>query len=105
MPLQKDVKSVKTVTVADFLAAEESPSQYYQLTGTVSNIASTLYGNFDITDESGKVYVYGLLQAGKAQANSSNHWVLLKVIRLLYAVFVPATKIPIKWEAHSSFLK
>ena len=45
------------------------------------------------------------LQAGKAQANSSNHWVLLKVIRLLYAVFVPATKIPIKWEAHSSFLK
>ena len=45
------------------------------------------------------------LQAGKAQANSSNHWVLLKVIRLLYAVFVPATKIPIKWEAQSSFLK
>ena len=34
----EDVKSVKTVTVADFLAAEESPSQYYQLTGTVSNI-------------------------------------------------------------------
>lgn len=29
----EDVKSVKTVTVADFLAAEESPSQYYQLTG------------------------------------------------------------------------
>lgn len=61
----EDVKSVKTVTVADFLAAEESPSQYYQLTGTVSNIASTLYGNFDITDESGKVYVYGLLTGWK----------------------------------------
>lgn len=57
----EDVKSVKAVTVAEFLEKEESTSQYYQLTGTVSNITNTVYGNFDITDESGKVYVYGLL--------------------------------------------
>ena len=61
----EDVKSVKATTVADFLAAEESPSQYYQLTGTVSNIKNDIYGNFDITDESGKVYVYGLLTGWK----------------------------------------
>ena len=61
----EDVKSVKTVTVADFLAAEESPSQYYQLTGTVSNIASTLYGNFDITETKDLANV---LRAGKLPA-------------------------------------
>lgn len=57
----ESVQDVKTATIAEFLAAEESTSQYYQITGTVSNIANTLYGNFDIVDGSGSVYVYGLL--------------------------------------------
>ena len=57
----ESVQDVKTVTVAEFLAAEESTSQYYQITGKVSNVVNTLYGNFDIADESGSVYVYGLL--------------------------------------------
>ena len=35
------------------------------MTGTVSDIKNTLYGNFNITDESGKVYVYGLLTGWK----------------------------------------
>ena len=51
---------VKTVTVAQFNAAEESSTQKYQLTGTVSNIKNTTYGNFDLVDETGTVYVYGL---------------------------------------------
>lgn len=59
---------VKVSTIAGFLAAEES-KQYYKLTGTVSNIAMdkndpakvNAYGNFDLTDETGKVYVYGLV--------------------------------------------
>lgn len=57
----EEVQSVKIVTVAEFLEAEESSSQYYQLTGKVANIKNTLYGNFDIEDATGKVYVYGLL--------------------------------------------
>lgn len=57
----ESLQSVKVATVAEFLAAEESKEQYYQLTGTVQNIKNTLYGNFDIVDESGQVYVYGLL--------------------------------------------
>ena len=48
------------VTVAEFIAAPESESVYYELTGTISNITSTTYGNFDLTDETGTVYVYGL---------------------------------------------
>ena len=51
---------IKTVTIAEFLAAEESSTQKYQLTGTVSGLTSTVYGNFDLVDETGKVYVYGL---------------------------------------------
>ena len=53
--------SVAPVTVADFLAAPEAKGVYYGLTGTVSNIKNTTYGNFDIVDETGSVYVYGLL--------------------------------------------
>lgn len=101
----EDVKSVKATTVADFLAAEESPSQYYQLTGTVSNIKNDIYGNFDITDESGKVYVYGLLTGWKGASKQFGSLGIVKVTRLLYAVFVPASMVPLKWEVHSSFLK
>ncbi len=53
--------SVAPVTVAEFLAAPEAKDVYYGLTGTVSNIKNTTYGNFDIVDETGSVYVYGLL--------------------------------------------
>lgn len=54
------IKSVETVTVAQFLAKEDSKDVYYSITGKVANIKSTTYGNFDIVDESGSVYVYGL---------------------------------------------
>lgn len=67
-PQMKNVSIEKHIavadkTVADFLAAAESKEVYYRLTGTVSGIKDgDLYGNFDITDESGSsVYVYGLL--------------------------------------------
>lgn len=53
---------VQTVTVAQFLAAAESTSTWYQLTGTISNLKNgDLYGNFDLTDATGTVYVYGVL--------------------------------------------
>lgn len=52
---------VKTVTIAEFCDAQVG-EQYYQLTGTVSDLKSgDLYGNFDLTDSTGTVYVYGLL--------------------------------------------
>lgn len=57
----KDHKPVATKTVEEFLAAPESKEVYYRLTGKVSKIANTTYGNFDIVDETGSVYVYGLL--------------------------------------------
>ena len=51
---------VKAVSVAEFLAAPESDTQVYELVGTIGGSINTTYGNFDLTDETGTVYVYGL---------------------------------------------
>lgn len=51
---------VKKVTVADFIAAAESDSQKYQLTGVIDGTVNETYGNFDLKDDTGSVYVYGL---------------------------------------------
>lgn len=55
-----DTGEVKTVTIAEFNAAAESDTQKYQLTGTIGGTINTQYGNFDLTDDTGTVYVYGL---------------------------------------------
>lgn len=55
--------SVETISVADFLTKEDNASVYYKLSGTVANLKDgDAYGNFDIVDDSGSVYVYGLLK-------------------------------------------
>ena len=52
----------KAVSIAQFNEAAESTEVWYQLTGTISNLKDNdQYGNFDLTDETGSVYVYGLL--------------------------------------------
>lgn len=57
----------KKVTVQEFLAAAESTDVWYELTGTIDHLEdgtynnSTKYGNFDLVDETGRVYVYGVL--------------------------------------------
>lgn len=48
------------VTVEEFLAAEPGDDQLYHLVGTITNLAASNYGNFDLVDDSGSVYVYGL---------------------------------------------
>ena len=49
-----------TITVAEFLELKDTANEY-QLTGKITNVANTTYGNFDLTDATGTVYVYGLL--------------------------------------------
>ncbi len=61
-PTPTPTGEVKTVTVAEFNAAPESNDVWYQLTGTVKNLKDgDIYGNFDLEDATGSVYVYGLL--------------------------------------------
>lgn len=55
-----DEEGIITATVAEFLAAPESQTQKYRLTGTISGTVNSTYGNFDLVDDTGSVYVYGL---------------------------------------------
>ena len=63
-------EAIEKLTVAEFLAKEVG-DVYYELTGTISNISNTAYGNFDLTDDTGTVYVYGLT-ATKATSNDNS---------------------------------
>ena len=55
------------ITIGEFLSKAD-PNTTYRLTGTVKNISNTLYGNFALVDETGSVYIYGLLDKdGNAQ--------------------------------------
>ena len=52
-------EEIKAITVAEFLALNNGDGPYI-LSGTIKNVASTTYGNFDLVDATGSVYVYGL---------------------------------------------
>lgn len=51
--------AIVKATVAEFLAAAVGDTQY-RLTGIITNVANGTNGNFDLTDFSGKTYVYKL---------------------------------------------
>lgn len=50
---------ITDVTVEEFLKKEVDDT-WYRLSGTVSGTLNTTHGNFDLTDETGSVYVYGI---------------------------------------------
>ena len=60
--------AIKAVTVEEFLAAAEGTA-LYELTGIVKNLKNTTYGNFDLVDATGSVYVYGLTNNGAIGSN------------------------------------
>ena len=52
-------EGVVKATVAEFLAAAEDET-IYELTGEITSVANTTYGNFYLKDETAEVYIYGL---------------------------------------------
>lgn len=70
-PEEPETPAVTTLTVAEFLKADEDAAVWYQLTGVVKNIKDTTYGNFDLVDETGSIYVYGLT-ATKVEKNDKS---------------------------------
>lgn len=52
--------NITDVTVAEFNEKPVSTSDWYRLSGTVGGPVNMTYGNFDLIDETGKVYVYGI---------------------------------------------
>lgn len=57
---QEPVVEPTYTTVAEFLAASVDANVEYTLKGTITAVANTTFGNFDLTDETGTVYIYGL---------------------------------------------
>ena len=57
---------VVVATVAEFLAATED-STIYELTGVITSVANTEYGNFYLKDSTAEVYIYGLCSPTGAQ--------------------------------------
>lgn len=58
-------------SVAEFLAADVDATVEYTLKGTITRVANTTYGNFDLTDETGTVYIYGLVSEDGA---TNKYW-------------------------------
>mgnify|MGYP003396895707 CR=1 FL=1 len=56
----KPVVAPTYTTVAEFLAAPVNSTVEYTLKGTITSVTNTTYGNFDLTDETGTVYIWGL---------------------------------------------
>ena len=53
-----DYSKAEAKTVAEFIAAADE-NTYYKLSGTVGGSINATYGNYDLTDETGTIYVYG----------------------------------------------
>jgi RPA family protein len=74
-------EDIKTVSIADFNAAPVSDT-WYQLTGTVKNLKDgDQYGNFDLEDATGSVYVYGLLSEKGGEKKKFQELVAAKGIK------------------------
>ena len=61
---------VTPITVAEFNEKPVDANVWYELTGVISGSINTTYGNFDLVDETGSVYVYGLKE-NKDASNTS----------------------------------
>lgn len=70
-PVEPDPDEPAVTTVAEFLAAAEDETVFYTLKGTITSVANTTYGNFDLTDDTGTVYIYGLVSPDGA---TNKYW-------------------------------
>lgn len=65
--------SATKVTIDEFLDKPVNNTDWYELTGTIINIVSgNAYGNFTIEDETGSVYIYGMVQAWAGGKNDQS---------------------------------
>ena len=59
--------TIASATCAEVIAGPDSKT--YQVTGVCTAIASTVYGNWYLEDETGSIYIYGTLDAKGAEKN------------------------------------
>ena len=65
-------EELKEVSIEEFLDAEPGDGIWYQLTGEITDIASDVYGNITIKDETGSVYIYGLTATKQTGGNDKS---------------------------------
>ena len=63
--------TVSEATCAEVIAGPESKT--YRVTGTVTKIVNTTYGNWYLQDETGEIYIYGTLDS-KGQTKNFLSW-------------------------------
>ena len=59
--------TVSEATCAEVISGPESKT--YRVTGTVTRIVNTTYGNWYLTDETGEIYIYGTLDSKGNEKN------------------------------------
>ena len=64
-PAALDPTTIQNLTVAEFITKADTETNY-RLTGIISNFSST-YCSFDITDDSGSIYVYSVTSDTKTK--------------------------------------
>ena len=63
--------NAQQISVAEFIEKADTATTY-QLTGVISGNINTQYGNFDLVDETGSIYIYGLIDSTGANVNWSS---------------------------------
>lgn len=82
-PILEKYTSSPEITFAEFLTKEDSKDVYYKLTGTITEIANSLYGNMYITDAEGtQIYVYGILPGYGATGDAKKGMVEAKGLKV-----------------------
>jgi hypothetical protein len=64
------IAQVSTATCAEVIAGPDSKT--YRVTGTVTSIVNTTYGNWYLKDNTGEVYIYGTLDSKGGTKNFSS---------------------------------
>ena len=65
--------SATPITIAEFLQKPVNNTDWYELTGEIVSIVSgNAYGNFTIKDDTGSVYIYGMVQAWAGGKNDQS---------------------------------
>ena len=76
---EPEPSDVIKATIAEFVAAAESTTQWYELTGKITSIEKADYGNIYIQDETASILIYGLCSTNVEKNDKSFASLGLKV--------------------------
>jgi len=83
---------VTTATIAEVLTKPDDTSTYYMVTGEITQIANTDYGNLYLKDGDSEIYVYGCYPGYGATGNDRKGLLAAKGIKVGDTLTVIATK-------------